>query len=277
MPTIIITFLMNERTPAIEHQPFVKERVYIRNKMNTFFRTELWPALLDILFPLSCLGCATGLQGRQEIAYCITCLQDVRLLREPFCTTCGKPFDGAAGENHLCSYCLKNAWHFKKARAVVRYQPPVTEAIKMFKYQGKMHGLVTFAALTRQYFRHQPHQLPDLIIPVPLHVKRLRQRGFNQALILCKKLFPHYKNNIAPHVLERHIGTQPQTGLNGAERCRNVKNAFMVRRPEKVKNKRILLVDDVFTTGATVNECARILLRSQASEVNVFTFARAIN
>ena len=245
--------------------------------MNNIFRIELWSALLDILFPVSCLGCSTVLQGRQEIAYCTTCLQDIRLLREPFCSTCGKPFDWAAGENHLCSCCLKKAWNFKEARAVLRYQPPVTEAIKMFKYQGKTHGLETFAALTRQYFRHQPHPRPDLIIPVPLHVKRLRQRGFNQALILCNKLFPHYTNTIDPHVLERQMRTQPQTGFNGAERCRNVRNAFMVRRPEKVKNKKILLVDDVFTTGATVNECARTLLRSQASEVNVFTFARAIN
>ena len=234
-------------------------------------------AARDILFPLSCLGCSAVLQERQKISYCTTCLEDVRLLREPFCTTCGKPFDQAAGESHLCSYCLVNGRHFKQARAVVRYQPPVTEAVKMFKYRGKMHGLATFAALAQQYFVHQPLEQPDLLVPVPLHIKRLRQRGFNQALILCREIFPAYRDRVDPHVLERRFGTKPQTGLSAAERSRNVRNAFTVRRPEKIKNKKILLVDDVYTTGATVNECARVLNKSQAAEVHVFTFARTID
>lgn len=245
--------------------------------MSTLFRTEFWPALLGILFPERCLACGAGLRERQAISYCTTCLQDVRLLREPCCTKCGKPFDKAAGENHLCGYCLKNGWYFKQARAVVRYEPPVTEAVKMFKYKGKMHGLATFAALSQQYFQHQPLPQPDLLVPVPLHAKRLRQRGFNQALILCRKIFPAWRDKIDPHVLERLFWTQPQTGLSGIERRRNVRNVFKVRTPEKIKYKKILLVDDVFTTGATVNECARVLIKSQASEVEVFTFARAIN
>lgn len=238
---------------------------------------EFLGAAKDILFPLSCLACGTGLRGRAEISYCASCLQDVRLLREPFCTKCGKPFKQAAGENHLCSYCLKNVWYFEQARAVVCYQPPVTEALKIFKYKGKMHGLATFAALAQQYFQHQPLPQPDLLVPVPLHVKRLRQRGFNQALILCRKIFPAWKEKIAPQVLGRDFWTQPQTGLSGEERCRNVKNAFMVHMPEKIKNKKILLVDDVFTTGATVNECARVLVKNQAARVDVFTFARAVD
>ena len=236
----------------------------------------MWTALLDILFPEHCLSCGTGLIGRQEISYCARCLQDIRLLWEPFCTKCGKPFEHAAGESHLCGYCLMNGWYFKQARAVVCYKPPVTEAVKMFKYKGKMHGLATFVALAQQYFQYQQLSQPDLLVPVPLHTKRLRQRGFNQALILSRKIFPAWRDRIAPTVLEKHLETQPQTGLRAAERRRNVRNVFMVPKPEKIKNKKILLVDDVFTTGATVNECARILMKSQAFEVNVFTFARAI-
>lgn len=249
----------------------------ILDKMGNIFRTELWYAFLDTLFPERCLACAAGLKGRQKISYCAICLQDIRLLREPLCTKCGKPFDYAAGQSHLCGYCLTNGWYFNQARAVVRYQPPVTDAVKMFKYKGKMHGLATFAALSQQYFQYQPLAQPDIIVPVPLHAKRLRQRGFNQALVLCRKIFPDCREKIAPDVLERHFRTQPQTGLSGAERRRNVRNAFTVRRPEKIINKKILLVDDVFTTGATVNECARVLQISQAAEVDVFTFARAVN
>ena len=231
--------------------------------------------LRDILFPEHCLGCGKGLYGHQVVSFCQACLQDVRLIQEPFCTTCGKPFGKSAGVSHLCSYCLKNKWYFARARSAVYYQEPIAGAVKTFKYSGKMYGLETFAALTHQYYLQHPAPEPDLILPVPLHSVRLRRRGFNQALVLARKLFPAYKRLIDPHVLERHRETCVQAGLNMAERRRNVKNAFRVRRPEKVIKKRILLVDDVFTTGATVNECARILLKCRAANVEVFTFALA--
>ena len=230
---------------------------------------------MDTFFPVACLSCGIGLQGGRNISFCQACLQDVRLILAPYCTTCGKPFNAAAGENHLCGYCLKHGWHFSRARAVVYYHAPVAEAVKVFKYNGKMHGLETFEALTRQYYQHHPLPAPDLILPVPLHPKRLRKRGFNQALVLGRKLFSKSKERIDPHVLERHQWTCAQTGLSGAERRRNVKNVFRIKNPEKVKNKKILLVDDVFTTGATVNERARILLQNKAKDVEVFTFARA--
>ena len=140
--------------------------------------------------------------------------------------------------------------------------------------KGRSTGRLT--ALAQQYFQQQPLQQHDLIVPVPLHIKRLRQRGFNQALVLCRKIFPASRDKIGSRVLERHAWTQPQTGLSGPDRRRNVRNEFTLRRPEQIKNKRVLLVDDVFTTGATVNECARLLLKGQASRVDVFTFARVV-
>ena len=234
-------------------------------------------SFLDIIFPEQCLACGIGLKDRREISYCGACLQAVRLIREPFCTLCGKPFDRAAGVSHFCGHCLRKGWYFKQARAVVRYEPPVTEAVKAFKYRGKMHGLATFAALSQQFLQQQSLEEPDLIVPVPLHPKRLRQRGFNQALLLSQKIFPSYRDRINSRVLERHHWIGPQTGLQGIERRRNVKNAFRVSRPEKVCDKKILLVDDVLTTGATVNECARTLMKSKAAEVNVFTFARVVD
>ncbi|MDX1774988.1 MAG: ComF family protein [Desulfobulbales bacterium] len=244
--------------------------------MGKSIRNGLWPALLDILFPERCLACGTGMKSHENISYCASCRQEIRLICEPFCITCGKPFDQAGGANHLCGFCLINDWHFQQARAAVGYRSPVTEAVKTFKYGGKMYGLATFAALAQQYLLAQPLPDPDVIVPVPLHNKRLRQRGFNQAFILSKKIFPEWKHKIDPHILFRHQWSRPQTSLTGAERRRNVKNAFKVGRPDKIKNKKVLLVDDVFTTGATVNECARVLMGSHASEVVVFTFARAI-
>ena len=235
---------------------------------------ELVLAARDTLFPQRCLACGAGLHGSRKISYCDTCSQDVRLIHEPFCIICGKPFDNAAGESHRCGHCLKNKWYFKQARAVVCYQAPIADAVKTFKYNGRLDGLATFAALTQLYFQHHPQPQPDIIIPVPLHPMRLRQRGFNQALVLGRRLFRQYRERIDPHVLERQTWVRPQAGLSGRERRANVRNAFMVSIPGKIKNKKILLVDDVFTTGATVNECARVLTKSRAAEVEVFTFAR---
>ena len=237
---------------------------------------ELAQAARDILLPLRCLTCGKGLQGCRKISYCEECLQDVRLIHEPFCTICGTPFYKAAGESHLCGICLGKGWHFKRARAVVQYQGTIAEAVRSFKYNGRMHGITTFAAFTQEYFLHHPRPQPELILPVPLHPKKLRQRGFNQALILGRRLFPGDRDKIDPHILARQKHTLPQAGLSGSERRRNVRNAFMLKQPEKIKNKRILLVDDVFTTGATVNECARILMKNKAAEIEIFTFARAV-
>ncbi len=238
-------------------------------------RKDFLQAFSNIIFPERCIGCDAGLKICSKISFCQACLQDVRVIQEPFCTTCGKPFDDGAGESHLCSFCLKNSWYFTRARAVVKYRGPIAEAVKKFKYSGKMHGVKTFAALTREYYMYHPQPEHDVIIPVPLHIRRLRKRGFNQSLVLCRKLFVKSKAKIAPCVLMRQQWTHPQTGLNGAERRKNVRNAFRVKYPDKVKNKRVLLVDDVFSTGSTVNECARILLKNRAAGVEVFTFARA--
>jgi len=238
---------------------------------------ELWQVFLDILLPERCLSCERVITGRKEISFCPECLHTLKLIQSPLCTQCGIPFFKSAGSSHLCGYCIKTGWHFHRARAVLCYLPPVTAAVRFFKYQGKMHGLKTFAALSRKFLQLQPIEEPDLIIPVPLHVKRLRQRGFNQALVLAKKIFPEYVNRINPYVLERHHWLRSQAGLKGVERRRNVKNAFRVSRPELIQNKKILLVDDVFTTGATVDECARILIKNMATRVDVFTLARVVD
>ena len=245
--------------------------------MSNIFRTELWPALLGILFPECCLGCGVSLAGWQPLAFCRICMEDVHYLEPPLCISCGKSLDKAAGASHYCSQCLTSPYHYNQARAAVKYLEPVAKALRQFKYGAKTSGLSTFANLMHQYLQHHPIPEVDTIIPVPLHKKRLRQRGFNQALVLARKFFPQDPKKIDPFVLKRHAWTHPQTGLNRTARKRNVKNAFAVRQPGKIKGKRILLVDDVYTTGATANECARILNRNGAMEIHVLTLARAVD
>lgn len=215
--------------------------------------------------------------GRQVISFCQTCRGDIRFIEEPFCRICGKPFAKSAGNSHLCGYCLSHTWHFERARGVMEYRGPIAAAVKAFKYNGDMAVLETFTFFMKLHCRHHRLPEPDLILPVPLHPERLRKRGFNQALLLSRKLFPAKKKIIDPFLLERCRRTTPQTGLSVVERRGNVRNAFRVRDPRKIQGKRIILVDDVFTTGATVNECARILKKNRASGVEVVTFARVVD
>ena len=244
--------------------------------MSRFFHTEFLASFRDILFPKQCLGCDKGVHYRQVLSLCPACMGNIRFVRKPYCTVCGKPFPKSAGKNHRCGYCLNQAWHFDRARGIVIYHGPIVAAVRLFKYSGKMYGLETFAALMEKYRQEHFLEEPDLILPVPLHPKRLRQRGFNQALVLSRKFFPEHKENINPFILQRHQWTQPQTGLSAAARRGNVRNAFRLNNPAEIQNRRILLVDDVFTTGATVNECARILRKNRAAAVEVFTFARVV-
>ncbi len=143
------------------------------------------------------------------------------------------------------------------------------------KYSGNMTGLETFQHLSRQSPVLDDLNIPDLILPVPLHIKRLRQRGFNQALLLARKIFPEDKEKIQFDILLRQADTPTQTGLSGKERRKNLKNAFIIKRPSEITGKNILILDDVFTTGSTCNECAQALKKAGAAKVEILTVCRS--
>lgn len=235
---------------------------------------ELINALKALCFPPVCLACKLALPARREFLFCAACAERIETIVEPLCTCCGRPFPSAAGGNHLCSLCLTNIWHFSQARALILYEDPVRQAIHSFKYSGKMAALHTFGLLYQANQRIQKDHPPDLILPVPLHGKRLRERGFNQALLLAQAFFPLHRPRIRPDILMRTRATTPQTGLSGDDRRRNVRKAFEVRERQHLAGKTVLLVDDVFTTGTTVNECAKVLRQAGCLEVRVLTLAR---
>jgi ComF family protein len=151
---------------------------------------------------------------------------------------------------------------------------PLSAAIQQFKYQRRLSTgklLATLAAdlcpFTDQY---------DFIVPVPLHIERLRWRGFNQSLLLAQAIGRKKQERVQPFLLERIRPTVPQTQLNAKERQTNVRGAFAVSAPAQLQSTTLLLVDDVYTSGSTINECARVLRRSGAAAVDVFTLARAV-
>jgi ComF family protein len=226
----------------------------------------------ELAFPSYCLGCQQRLPWRRLPLFCDDCLSGITPISSPRCQCCGMGF--AAGEDHLCGTCLQEVFAFDLARAALAYQPPITTLISALKFQGQLTGLATLAALARSSRGFQELSAPELILPVPLHPKRLRERGYNQALLLARACFPEHRTLIHPGVLQRNRATVPQTSLSGTLRRKNLFGAFSLIQPHMVNNRKILLVDDVFTTGSTVQECARILHRAGAARVEIFTLAR---
>lgn len=181
-------------------------------------------------------------------------------------------FLAGTGKDRLCGLCRQGRWQFCRARSLLVYENIGAEMIQALKYSRLTAGKATFSRLWAEKGPWHDLTEPDLVIAVPLHVSRLRQRGFNQALWLARLLFGRFQ--IKTDILHRVNATRPQTGLSGGQRRKNLKGAFMVNSFPWTGAK-VLLVDDVYTTGTTANECARVLRRAGAGGVEVFTLARA--
>ena len=229
-------------------------------------------ASLDLLFPPSCPSCNTMTESADR-SLCTDCFSQLQFIETPYCTFCGKAFSSGVG-NHLCGDCLKSSWNFDQARSIFAYEKIIASLIHRLKYSEEMTSLATFRYLGKQSPVVNDLTPPDLILPIPLHIKRLRGRGFNQSLLLAKEIFPEETEKIQYDILLRQKETPTQTGLSGKERRKNLKNAFVVKRAAELTGRNILMVDDVFTTGATVNECAKVLKKTGCNRVEVLTVCR---
>jgi ComF family protein len=233
-------------------------------------------ALLDFLFPPLCHVCRRFIPDAGELHICHSCREEMPLVVSPLCTVCGIPFLGA-GADHACGDCLTDKPAFDIARAALLHEGHARELIHFFKYGNKTHlrrplALLTAACLTE----FVASRSPDVLVPVPLHVRRLRKRGFNQAVLMGELLAREWKIPLARRALKRVRWTEPQISLSAGERRDNVKGAFAVADLAVVTGKHVLLLDDVLTTGSTVEECSRVLKRAGAAEVTVITAARAV-
>ena len=210
---------------------------------------------------------------------CQACWLSVEYVMPPICYQCGQLFiappEGIASLTHCCGDCLQNPPPYERLRAVGLYQGAFRHIIHAMKYQ-RVYGLVRPLAelLTAQFRYHWGDQLPDGLIPVPLHRRRLWEREFDQALGLSHQLSQAVDIPMWADLLVRDRNTISQVGLKLEQRQRNVQGAFRVQAPGQCAGKTILLIDDVYTTGATVRECARVLLQAGAARVNVYTLAR---
>jgi ComF family protein len=285
-----------------------------RKSMGQNHKTGFWPlakelvsAFVDVLFPARCLSCGIFMaprgsndgngppifSGSDSVIecrrllgrfLCAECVQDVSPIESPVCPGCGFMFKSREGEDHFCSDCLESRKPFASARAVGVHDGAFRVLIHCLKYKGRIElalplGRLLFGA----YLKHWPDLKHDWIIPVPLHPRRLRMRGFNQSSLvldewrrLGETLRPQCELfQVKREGLMRNRWTEPQTSLNRKKRLKNIKNAFEMGNDISPVGRQILLVDDVYTTGATACECARTLLHKGAQTVDILTLARA--
>jgi ComF family protein len=261
--------------------------------------------MLDLIFPNICPFCESPSEGREV---CKRCKDDIVYINErSVCLRCGVPFrvaepsnlysfigsspgdslaDGRphrvdavvprdSADGHFCGRCLRGEFNFLKARSVAYYDRLLRDMLHKFKYNGKLSlGRVLSRLMSENY----PNDMEEveLIVTVPLHVSKLRKREFNQSVILASGLTGKLGLPLDPFVLVKLRETRPQFEISDeGERRKNVKGVFSLVNPAAIKGKSLLLVDDIFTTGSTVDECARVLLQGGASKVQVLTLLRA--
>ncbi len=234
-----------------------------------------WQCFSDLIFPPRCLACETVL-GERRTSLCADCFARIKYIHSPLCSCCGQPFSEPGVGDHVCGDCLSSPPPFTAARSLGLYEGVLMEVIHRFKYGGKISAGEQLGELMA-CCSYPAFAVTDysLIMPVPLHLRRLRQRGFNQALILSRQISRRYGLDLDFLSLKRDIFTEPQVGLGRDRRESNIKGAFTIVDPGRIMNEKIILVDDVYTTGSTAKECARALLKSGAEEVAVLTVARA--
>ena len=234
-----------------------------------FFKCLRW--LQDLFFPRHCVLCDRILPMMPAgaiLSVCPTCKKGLPYVKEPFCMKCGKPL--GLDQKEYCTDCLRAKHSFLGGRAVFVYTGPMKESMYRFKYGGRREYADFFA---KEALRIQGRWLskirPDCVIPVPLHRKKLRKRGYNQAEDFAAALAHQAHARMDPHLVRRTRNTVPMKGLSAADRRQNVKNAFSVdeKRLQRFDYKRILIVDDIYTTGSTIDSIAKALTRNPGREV----------
>lgn len=232
--------------------------------------------LLDLVLPPQCLACGALTGG--EGALCAACWQEMSFISAPLCAACGYPFElGVAGAAGLCGACLVRRPLYDRARAVFRYDDASRGLVIGFKHADKTHGAPAYGAWLARAGAELVADA-EMIVPVPLHRRRLWTRRYNQAALLAFALARRADKPCIPDLLLRTRATPPQGRLGRLARARNVRRAFAVnpRRRTWLAGRRVLLVDDVLTTGATVEAAARALLDGGAAAVDVLTLARVV-
>jgi len=229
----------------------------------------------DVFFPPVCIGCSRRV--RTETVLCRHCRDKVHFIKKPYCHILGTPFHIDLGDGFLSGEAIADPPPFDHARAAVLHKGLAQRMASNLKFGGRTELAPIMARWMRRAGR-DIWQNTDFILPMPLHKRRFWQRGYNQSAELARCLARQINKPFAPQILFRKKYTMPQIGLSAKARARNMRGVFAVRTEakEQINGKNILLIDDVYTTGATAKAAARALKQAGAAEVNVLTFSRAV-
>jgi len=229
---------------------------------------------LDVVYPPTCVECEGLIEDDGAWRHiCASCASKMLLVRAPHCTTCGYPFFGVVAEvGRDCPHCAGLAPHYREGRTATLLQGPVRRLVHGIKYDGALHLLDDVAAVVRANPHFRDHLAGARLVPVPLHPLKQRERGYNQAELIARAFARAVPGATVVPLLERVVWTSTQTRLDRAERRENLKNAFALAKDAPViPTARHVLVDDVFTTGATLNACAVALRRAGVTTIDVAT------
>jgi competence protein ComFC len=242
--------------------------------MRALAKVNPLPALSSLFYPATCVVCSGDVERPEYL--CESCRDKAPRITPPFCTKCSEPFFGAITQTFSCANCEHRILDFDSAIASYRSRGLVRDLVHAFKYGRQRHlrhPLAEWLGETMNDPRLRGRRF-DMIVPVPLHPARERERGFNQATLLAELFARRAAVPLRP-VLERIRYTRTQTAYDRAERMENLRDAFRLRKNLNVRELHVLLIDDVLTTGSTLSECARVLKKAGAVSVYAATAARA--
>lgn len=238
--------------------------------------SNILKGLINLFYPPQCAACNKPIDSQDSIALCKECLNKIKRNDPPFCTRCGKHLYISI-EPPVCSYCKEGRIYFDRAYSIFLYEGLIKELIHKLKYNKKLSIAKTLSNLAIDFINYNLNMTEvDYIIPVPLHRKRSLEREFNQSYLIAKDISTTFEKPILKNKLIRLKPTTSQTALSRNARFENLRGAFVAKDKKIFLDRCILLVDDVFTTGATINEASRVLKECNAKEVIAITIARGL-
>lgn len=260
------------------------------------FRKRFLQTMGDLLWPPMCATCSRLLpledsSETPEAHFCTQCLETIEFMSPKRCPLCGRLYNLLQSTNeqklhstHICGYCLIAPPLYHSSRSALIYKEAIERALKDLKYGGHLSQVAALVSLAREHLippvvpGDNPHgQMPDAIVPMPLSRSRLAQRGFNQATELAREIYKPWVTLINEKLLIRIKDTiAPQASLKASQRRKAIRGSFKTKNPEAVRGLRILLFDDVLTTGSTAGEAAKTLLEAGAAQVDLATIARTL-
>ncbi len=233
--------------------------------------------IINLILPPRCAVCGRILNADKGL--CDDCIAKLDFINDTVCYRCGQPFgtlsDGKG--HHICASCLQQSRHvFRFSRSVFVYDEFSKKLVLDFKFHDRTDLATLLAKMLYVAGKDIFSAGVDVIVPVPLHYTRLLKRRYNQSALLAKELGRLTGIKVCYNVVIKNKRTKPQVECSGVERLNNIKGAFKIREPELIKDKRILLIDDVLTTGATLTECARVIRKARPRSVDNLTLARVL-